>query len=328
MPTDALRPKTEEQRLVQLSRALEALQREIESDLGPSDLAHLERICTLSRRLELLGRGMLHFSFEPLGFSAGVLTLWVHKCLEQMEIGHASLARPHAAYASDHEVGPSMWGATMRALDWLGLVTSLDLHRAEAVDTFTRHAQKSGSPADAPRPLHHQVHESALGYLARAALSFPALGKTLFWKVALGNLLSELARDAFAGAMTQAGRIVRNSAQPSSSLEGQADRHLRQLQSARDLEVPLAMSILCGALDKRIEHHLFPLLPPNRLRQLAPRVRDLCREHGVSYRSVGLREAVRGLFSGARPRDRACDDDAPAAPMRAAPFTAAAARAR
>jgi linoleoyl-CoA desaturase len=45
------------------------------------------------------------------------------------------------------------------------------------------------------------------------------------------------------------------------------------------------VSVLCGALDKQIEHHLFPRLPPNRLRAIAPRVRAICEAHGVNYRT-------------------------------------------
>jgi linoleoyl-CoA desaturase len=58
-----------------------------------------------------------------------------------------------------------------------------------------------------------------------------------------------------------------------------------QVEAARDVELPEWLSILCGALDLQIEHHLFPRLPPNRLRQLAPRVRSICEAHGVDYRS-------------------------------------------
>jgi linoleoyl-CoA desaturase len=44
--------------------------------------------------------------------------------------------------------------------------------------------------------------------------------------------------------------------------------------------------VLCGGLDKQIEHHLFPRLPPERLREIAPEVRAACARHGVRYRSA------------------------------------------
>jgi fatty acid desaturase len=58
-----------------------------------------------------------------------------------------------------------------------------------------------------------------------------------------------------------------------------------QVESTRDFEVPDLVSILCGGLNRQIEHHLFPRFPPNRLRDIAPRVRAICEEHGVDYRT-------------------------------------------
>jgi NADPH-dependent stearoyl-CoA 9-desaturase len=49
----------------------------------------------------------------------------------------------------------------------------------------------------------------------------------------------------------------------------------------------LPLSILCGGLDHQIdqiEHHLFPTLAPPRLREIAPRVQQICERYGVAYR--------------------------------------------
>ena len=48
-----------------------------------------------------------------------------------------------------------------------------------------------------------------------------------------------------------------------------------QVEAANDFEVSLPISILCGGLDRQIEHHLFPTLAPPRLREIAPRVRAI-----------------------------------------------------
>jgi len=49
--------------------------------------------------------------------------------------------------------------------------------------------------------------------------------------------------------------------------------------------VPWPLSVLCGALNLQIEHHLFPHLPTNRLREIAPEVRQTCAACGVVYQS-------------------------------------------
>lgn len=85
----------EDERIASFGCAIDALRREIEAELGEPDLAHIRRIASLSRRLEVLGRGLLHVSFEPVTFGLGVCALWLHKQLEASEIGHTVL---HGAY--------------------------------------------------------------------------------------------------------------------------------------------------------------------------------------------------------------------------------------
>ena len=54
-----------------------------------------------------------------------------------------------------------------------------------------------------------------------------------------------------------------------------------QVEASNDFEVSLPVSMLCGGLDKQIEHHLFPTLPPPRLREIAPEVQEVCERYGV-----------------------------------------------
>jgi NADPH-dependent stearoyl-CoA 9-desaturase len=63
----------------------------------------------------------------------------------------------------------------------------------------------------------------------------------------------------------------------------QSDWYRRQVECTQNLVLPTWLSILTGGLDCHIEHHLFPELPPNRLREISASVEMLCREHQVSY---------------------------------------------
>jgi linoleoyl-CoA desaturase len=92
---------------------------------------------------------------------------------------------------------------------------------------------------------------------------------------------------------------------------GRGEWYAMQVEATNDFEVSLPLSILCGGLDRQIEHHLFPHLPPNRLRQIAPEVRAACEAHGVAYRTdtwgrtlaralrhiraLGVRDAIRAM---------------------------------
>jgi linoleoyl-CoA desaturase len=70
-----------------------------------------------------------------------------------------------------------------------------------------------------------------------------------------------------------------------------------QIEAASDYEVSLPISMLCGALDRQIEHHLFPQLPPPRLREIAPEVRALCEKYGVEYKTDTWGRTLRKALS-------------------------------
>ncbi|WXB19332.1 fatty acid desaturase [Pendulispora albinea] len=70
-----------------------------------------------------------------------------------------------------------------------------------------------------------------------------------------------------------------------------------QIEASNDFEVSVPLSILCGGLDKQIEHHLFPTLPPPRLREIAPEVRAICERHGVRYKTDTWGNTLRGAFA-------------------------------
>jgi linoleoyl-CoA desaturase len=131
-------------------------------------------------------------------------------------------------------------------------------------------------------------------YYVREFGVFPALAGPLFWKVLLGNWMSELLRDLYSAATIYCGHIGEDVADyaPGTRAHGRADWYRMQVASANDFEVPLPVSMLCGALDRQIEHHLFPRFPPNRLREIAPEVRAACVEAGIEYRTGGWGETL------------------------------------
>lgn len=68
------------------------------------------------------------------------------------------------------------------------------------------------------------------------------------------------------------------------------------LQRILDEEVPFEnrpdFRIFYGGLDTHIEHHLFPDLPPNRQREVAPRVKEIVTRHGLPYHVTPLGETA------------------------------------
>jgi len=55
----------------------------------------VKKMRRISTAAEIVGRGLLHFSFEPLTFGLGVAALWLHKQLERPRSATTAL---HGAY--------------------------------------------------------------------------------------------------------------------------------------------------------------------------------------------------------------------------------------
>ena len=71
-----------------LQKRLDAIRADIESRIGEEDSTYLEALVKVKDRLEQVGRLLIHFSLEPVSWSAGVASLSLAHILENMEIGH------------------------------------------------------------------------------------------------------------------------------------------------------------------------------------------------------------------------------------------------
>jgi fatty acid desaturase len=126
-----------------------------------------------------------------------------------------------------------------------------------------------------------------LPYYAKEFVLFPLLAGPFFWKVLLGNWLSEVMRDVYSAATIYCGHVgaATKSYPMGRKARTRGEWYAMQVEASNDFEVSPPISVLCGGLDRQIEHHLFPSLPPQRLREIAPEVRAICARHGVAYRT-------------------------------------------
>ena len=128
----------------------------------------------------------------------------------------------------------------------------------------------------------------AVGVLGPLGLTLaPVVAPLIFARVLLGNVLSEIMRDLYSAATIFCGHVGADTAHyaPGTRPRNKGERYAMQVEASNDFDVPHGLSLLCGALDLQIEHHLFPTLPTNRLREVAPEVRAAAAAHGVDYRS-------------------------------------------
>ena len=107
-------------RLRRFGEELDQIRARAEARLGADDVRYVKRLERFSRVMELCGRVLLHFSFEPLGFSAGVAALWLHKQLQATEIGHSAL---HGAWdglegAERYQAARYRWDTPIDEASW------------------------------------------------------------------------------------------------------------------------------------------------------------------------------------------------------------------
>ncbi|MET0286456.1 MAG: acyl-CoA desaturase [Polyangiales bacterium] len=170
---------------------------------------------------------------------------------------------------------------------FFGFGTALQLHVTGMLDIYVQNGQLQVLSDRKPATIAKQNRifvSKLLKHFGREYVFFPLLAGPFAPKVLLGNLLSEVLRDMWAAAIIYCGHVGARDYPEGTEPPTRAHWYALQAEGGRDCDVPEWVSILCGALDKQIEHHLFPRLPPNRLRQIAPRVREICAEHGIEHR--------------------------------------------
>lgn len=75
------------------------------------------------------------------------------------------------------------------------------------------------------------------------------------------------------------------------------EKYLKQMNTLKEQGLDTEFSdIFYGAINYHLEHHLYPDLPPNRIRALAPEVKSICEKYGVPYRIKSFSEAWPNVF--------------------------------
>lgn len=135
-------------------------------------------------------------------------------------------------------------------------------------------------------------------YYLKEYAFWPALAGPLAPKVALGNFLAGLVRNVYTAATIFCGHVGEDvKAWPAGTkAKGRGQWYAMQVEAANNYQVSRPISVLCGGLDLQIEHHLFPTLAPQRLREIAPEVRAICEKYGVNYKTDTWGRTLKKVF--------------------------------
>ena len=131
-------------------------------------------------------------------------------------------------------------------------------------------------------------------YLVHPLLSGPSFLHTL-----AANAAANLIRNLWSHSVIMCGHFpegVETFAKTSIDGETRGEWYLRQMIGSANIRGSRAMHVMTGNLSHQIEHHLFPDLPSNRYASIAPRVRAVCRRHGLAYNSGRLGRQYRSVY--------------------------------
>ena len=123
-------------------------------------------------------------------------------------------------------------------------------------------------------------------YVVHPLLSGPSALTTL-----TANATANLVRNVWAHSVIMCGHFpagVETFTKASIEGETRAEWYLRQMLGAANITGGEAMHLMTGNLSFQIEHHLFPDLPSNRYKEIAPQVQEVFERYGLSYAAGSL----------------------------------------
>jgi|JI10StandDraft_1071094.scaffolds.fasta_scaffold102624_4 fatty acid desaturase len=114
---------------------------------------------------------------------------------------------------------------------------------------------------------------------------FPVIAGINALPVLTGNLSANLIRNVWAWAIIFCGHFTEHAEvfEDKGAAETRAEWFVRQIRGSSNISGGALMDFFSGNLSHQIEHHLFPDLPANRYKALAPQIRALCEQYGQHY---------------------------------------------
>ncbi len=173
-------------------------------------------------------------------------------------------------------------------------------------------ARADGRPLSELRPKLVETLGKIRTQVAKDYVAFPLLsapfGVPGVVASATGALVANLVRNVWSFSVIVCGHFPDGvEVFPANEVEGESRGawYRRQILGSANFDGGRLMNLLSGNLDHQIEHHLFPDLPSNRYAEIAPKVRDVCERHGLTYNTGSLVEqfgsVIRKVFRLALP---------------------------
>jgi linoleoyl-CoA desaturase len=164
-----------------------------------------------------------------------------------------------------------------------------------------------------------QIVKDYIAFPALAALiagrGSPKSGRRSFKSTLAANFTANIVRNVWAHSIIFCGHFPDQTytfGEDEVADETRGGWYVRQLLGSSNIDGGPLFHLLAGNLSFQVEHHLYPDMPSSRYAEIAPRVRDICRRHGLPYntgplhRQLGTvhRTILRLAFPGGRVRPK------------------------
>lgn len=119
----------------------------------------------------------------------------------------------------------------------------------------------------------------------------------LLWRLSPGQaLLFTIAHHAFFGLYLGSIGAPNHKGMPIMDQAGPADFLRQQVLTARNVKGSPLVDFWYGGLNYQIEHHLFPTMPRNKLRQARPLVMAFCQQHSIAYCETSMFQSYKDIL--------------------------------
>jgi len=143
-----------------------------------------------------------------------------------------------------------------------------------------------------------------------------------FRRTLTANLVANIIRNVWSYAIIFCGHFPDQTytfTQEETADESRGAWYVRQLVGAANIDGGPLFHVISGNLGYQVEHHLFPDMPSTRYGEIAPRVREICKRHGLPYntgpflKQLGMvqRTILRLAFPGGHARPKPGPYDGP-----------------
>ncbi len=131
-------------------------------------------------------------------------------------------------------------------------------------------------------------------YLVHPLLSGPSAVTTL-----TANATANLVRNLWTHSVIMCGHFPEGvETFEKTSIEGETrgEWYLRQMLGAANITGGEALHLMTGNLSFQIEHHLYPDLPSNRYKEMAPRIQEIFERYGLTYATGSFPTQLRSAW--------------------------------